>query len=77
MGDIVSRKVFDHLLDHMLEIHRKKLNIISAYTHDYDSYVCKLNFLNSYIKGIEAFLGRCIGGKSKQRVAVCDTRQHR
>ncbi len=56
MGDIVSRDVFNHLRDHMLDIHRKKLNIISAYTHDYDSYTSKLNFLNLYIREIESFL---------------------
>lgn len=56
MGNIISKDVFDHLLDHMLDIHRKKLGIISAYTLDYDSYTGKLNFLNAYIKGIEAYL---------------------
>ena len=56
MGNVISKDVFDHLLAHMLDIHRKKLGIVSAYTLDYDSYTCKLNFLNSYIKGIEAFL---------------------
>jgi len=56
MGDIVSKEMFDHLLDHMLDIHRKKLSIISPYTQDYDSYMGKLNFLNSYIRGIEIFL---------------------
>jgi transcription elongation GreA/GreB family factor len=56
MGGYVSKGVFDYLQDHMLDIHRKKMSIISAYTLDYDSYTAKLNFMNSYIKGIEAFL---------------------
>jgi hypothetical protein len=56
MGEIISREVFDYLLDHMLDIHRKKISIISPYTQDYDSYMTKLNFLNSYIRGIESFL---------------------
>ena len=56
MGTHISKDVFDHLLNHMLDIHRKKINIISAYTLNYDSYTSKLKVLNSYIKGIEAFL---------------------
>ncbi len=56
MGNVISKDVFDHLLNHMLDIHRKKMGIVSAYTIDYDSYTGKLNFLNTYIKGIEAFL---------------------
>jgi|AGTN01.2.fsa_nt_gi hypothetical protein len=56
MGSIISKDVFEYLLDHMLDIHRKKIGIISGYSLDYDSYTNKLSFLNSYIKGIEAFL---------------------
>jgi transcription elongation GreA/GreB family factor len=56
MGNIISKDVFDYLLDHMLDIHRKKMGIISAYSLDYDSYTSKLNFLNSYVREIEAFL---------------------
>ena len=56
MGNVISKDVFNHILDHMLDIHRKKLGIVSAYTLDYDSYTDKLNFLNMYIKEIEAFL---------------------
>ena len=56
MGNIISKDVFNHLLDHMLDIHRKKMGIVSAYTLDYDSYTGKLDFLNLYIKGIETYL---------------------
>jgi len=68
MGDIVSRDMFDHLLDHMLEIHRKKLNIISAYTRDYDSYTSKLNFLNAYIKEIETYLETASVGNGRSEL---------
>jgi transcription elongation GreA/GreB family factor len=56
MNFTVSKYVFDFLLDHMLDIHRRKMNIVSPYTIDYDSYMSKLNCLNGYIRGIEAFL---------------------
>ena len=56
MGNVISKDVFNHLLDHMLDIHRKKMGIVSAYTLDYDSYTGKLDFLNLYIKGIETYL---------------------
>lgn len=56
MSDNSTKSVFNYLLDHMLDIHRKKMRIVSAYSHDYDSYTQKLTFINSYIKSIEAFL---------------------
>jgi transcription elongation GreA/GreB family factor len=51
--------LFDYLLNHMLEIHRKKLSIVSAYKLDYDLYTEKLGFINAYIRAIEAFLETC------------------
>lgn len=56
MGSVISKDVFDYLLDHMLDIHHKKIGIISTYSLDYDSYTSKLSFINSYVRGIEAFL---------------------
>lgn len=52
----VSREIFDYLLDHMLDIHQRKINIVSPYSLDYDQYMSMLEFLNSYIRKIGDFL---------------------
>lgn len=53
---IVSKRVFDYLLDHMLDIHKRKINIVSPYSSDYDAYTSMLEFLNTYIRKIGDFL---------------------
>ena len=56
----VSKEVFDFLLDHMLDIHKRKMNIISPYVRCYDKYMKMLNFLNAYIRRIGDFLDTAV-----------------
>ncbi|MFA5675077.1 MAG: hypothetical protein WDA65_00960 [Christensenellales bacterium] len=57
---IISKKAFDYLLDHMLDIHKRKVNIIMPYSMDYDKYMSMLNFFNSYIRRIGDFLDEAV-----------------
>ena len=52
----VSKNVFDYLLNHMLDIHKRKINIVRPYSSDYDTYTSMLEFLNTYIRMIGDFL---------------------
>lgn len=56
----ISKPTFDHLLDHMLDIHKRKINIASPYSADYDAYMTVLNFLNTYIRYIGDFLDTAV-----------------
>ncbi len=40
----------------MLDIHNRKISIISPYAQDYETYMAMLDFLNAYIRRIEDFL---------------------
>lgn len=53
---VITKQAFDYLLDHMLDINKRKLNIISPYSLDYDKYTSMLNFFNAYIRRIGDFL---------------------
>lgn len=57
---IISKKAFDYLLDHMLDIHKRKVSIIMPYAMEYDTYMSMLNFFNIYIRRIGDFLDDAI-----------------
>lgn len=56
----VSKRVFDYLLDHMLDIHKRKIDIVRPYVCDYDQYMSMLDFLNAYIRHIGDFLDTAV-----------------
>ena len=57
---VITKQAFDYLLSHLLDINKRKLNIISPYSIDYDKYTSMLNFLNAYIKRIGDFLDQAV-----------------
>lgn len=54
----VTQNVFDFLLNHMMDLHKRKLNIVRIYSQDYEAYTTMLDFLNQYIKRMNDFLDR-------------------
>ncbi len=57
---VISKKAFDYLLTHMLDIHKRKVSIIMPYAFDYDTYMSMLNFFNEYVRRIGDFLDNAI-----------------
>lgn len=53
---IISKKAFDYLLEHMLDVNDRKVQMIMPYAMDYDVYMSMLNFFNGYVQKIGDFL---------------------
>ena len=56
----MSKENYNYLANHLVYIHREKLNMIKGYSLDYDSYIGMLDYLNAYIKRLEHLLDNAI-----------------
>lgn len=56
----MSKEHYNYLANHLVYIHREKLNMIKCYSLDYDSYTGMLDYLNGYFKKLEYLLDNAI-----------------
>jgi transcription elongation GreA/GreB family factor len=56
----MTKQIHHYLANHMMYIHRHKLNIIKGYSIDYDSYTGMLSYMNNYINYLEHLLDNAI-----------------
>lgn len=56
----MSKENYNYLANHVVYIHREKLNMIKGYSLDYDSYTGMLDYLNGYVKKLENLLDNAI-----------------
>ena len=52
----ITKEMFQYLVEHIKDVHNKKISIANAFALDYSAFITVLEFVNSYIRTIENYL---------------------
>lgn len=68
---MITKEVFQYLINHIRELHDKKISVVNVFALDYDAFMSTLDFINAYIKRIDNYLDNARIGTGYHATSFC------